>query len=214
MKAANYIFTVTASGDRTNIMADFPLWDKEIFLENMKKGKGYGGRYRYGRIGGYMSLLKLMLLEEFDKVFSPDEFTKEQITELFRKEISLKYGEHAEKAKIKPISKKDLERGCVYKDFGGQLFLYFGMVEQTTDTTYKKTYQSEKKPVEVKTGHGFEWFYNEKSISASNIDILKNPKRLMEKVEGIKIELLPEYIRETSRGYYSKEEWKITLKLL
>ncbi len=208
----NYIFTVTASGDRTNIMADFPLWNKEMFLENVKKGKNYG-RYRYGKIGGYMSLLKNMLLEEFDQVFSPEEFTAKKITELFRKEISLKYGEHAEKAKIKPISKKDLERGCVYKDFSGTSWLYFGEVEKTLDKTYKKRYQSEKKPIEVEKGYGFDWYYENRAIDA-NIYVLKNPKKLMEKVEGVKIELKPEYVLESSRGYYTKEEHLTTLKLL
>jgi hypothetical protein len=105
MKTENYIFTTTSSGDRTNIMASFPLWNKEMFLKSVKSGGNYG-RYRYGKIGGYISLVKDMLLEEFDQVFSPDEFTTKEITEIFRKEISLKYGEHAEKAKIKPLTKK------------------------------------------------------------------------------------------------------------
>ena len=97
MEKATYIFTVTTSGDRTNIMTGFPLWDKEMFLENVKKGTNYG-RYRYGVMGGHVWLLKDMSLIEFDQVFSPEEFTAKEITELFRKEISLKYGEHAEKA--------------------------------------------------------------------------------------------------------------------
>lgn len=208
----NYIFTITASGDRTNIMASFPIWNKEMFLKHVKEGKNYG-RYRYGTIGGYMTLLKEMDLLEFDSVFSPEDFTAKEITELFRKEISLKYGEHAEKAKIKPIAKKDLERGCVYKDFSGQSYLYFGEVEKTTDKTYKKIYQSEKKPLEVERGYGFEWYYENKSFNA-RIDVLKSPKRLMEKVEGIKIDLKPKYVTHTSYGYYNKEEHEITLRLL
>lgn len=209
----NYVFTNTTSGDRTNIMSSFPLWNKEMFIADIKKGK-HSGRYRYGKIGGYMNLLKEMSLQEFNEVFSSNTFTTEEITSLFRKEISLVYGEHAEKAKIKPLAKKDLERGCVYKDFSGVEFVYLGEVEETTDKTYKKRYPSEKKPVEVERGYGFHWYYQGMKIG-TNIDILKSPKRLMEKVEGIKIELESEYILETSRGYYyAKEEWKTTLKLL
>lgn len=212
MKTTDYIFTATTSGDRTNIMASFPLWNKEMFLKNVKNGKS-NDRYRYGKVGGYMHLLKDMLLEEFDQIFSSEEFTIKEITELFRKEISLKYGEHAEKAKIKPLAKKDLERGCVYKDFSGATYLYFGEVEKITDKTYKKRYPSEKKPIEVEKGYGFGWYYVNIEFNA-DIQVLKSPKRLMEKVEGIKIEVEPEYTLEKSRGYYTKEEWKITLKLI
>ena len=38
-----------------------------LFLENVKEGKNYG-RYRYGQIGGYISLIKDMRLEEFEEV--------------------------------------------------------------------------------------------------------------------------------------------------
>lgn len=208
----NYVFTCTASGDRTNIMSSFPLWDKEMFVKDIKRGKN-SGRYRYGKIGGYMNLLKDMSLEEFNQLFSADTFTTEEITLFFRKEISLVYGEHAEKAKIKAIPKKELERGCVYKDFNGSSYIYFGEVEKTTDKTYKKRYPSERKPVEVERGYGFFWYYEGRGFDA-NIQVLKSPKKLMEKVEGIKIEIESEYVLETSRGYYTKEEWKTTLKLL
>jgi len=208
------IFTQTASGDRTNIMSTFPLWDKEMFLEHVKSGKGYG-RYRYGHIGGYVHLLKDMSLEEFDQLFTVDDFTKEEITELFRKEVSLKYGEHGEKAKIKPLSKKELERGCVYEDFSGNNWLYFGEVEQTIDSTYLKTYRSEKKPIEVKNGIGFIWWYKniENTIKATDVYVLKSPKKLMKKVEGIKIELESEYIHESGVQRYAQES-RTVLKLL
>lgn len=207
----DYIFTVTASGDRTNIMASFPLWDKQMFLENVKQGKNYG-RYRYGKIGGYVSLLKDMYLEEFDSVFSPAEFTAKEITQIFRKEVSEKYGEHAEKALIKPLSKKELERGCVYLDFNGREYIYFGEVEQTIDKTYLKSYQSEKKPLEVLRGFGFEWYYDGRTFDA-RIDVLKSPKKLMKKVEGVKIELESEYIYETGAQRWANES-RTVLKLL
>jgi hypothetical protein len=208
----SYVFTCTASGDRTNILASFPLWDKEMFLASIKEGMN-GGRYRYGKIGGYMHLLKEMSLEEFHQVFSPELFTTQEITRLFRVDISAVYGEHAIKAKIKALPKKELERGCVYKDVNGTEFLYFGEVEKTIDKTYKKNYPSQKKPVEVEKGYGFEWYYKNRGFNA-NITILKSIKKLVEKVEGIKIEFKPEYVLEDSRGYYEKEYWKTTLKLL
>lgn len=208
----NYVFTNTTSGDRTNIMSSFPLWNKEMFIADIKKGD-HSGRYRYGKIGGYMNLLKEMSLQEFNEVFSLNTFTTEEITSLFRKEISLVYGEHAEKAKIKPLSKKDLERGCVYRDFSGVEFLYLGEVEETTDKTYKKLYSSEKKPLEVEKGYGFSWYYQGMKIG-NNINILKSPKRLMEKVADIKLNLEPEYNLEITKSFYVKEYWKITLRLL
>jgi hypothetical protein len=117
------------------------------------------------------------------------------------------------KLKLNHLQKKDLERGCIYKDFNGAQYLYFGEVEKTTDTTYKEIYQSKKKPIEIKKGYGFEWYYENRGFNA-DIDVLKSPKKLMEKVEGVKIDLKSEYVLETSKGYYRKEEWKITLKLL
>lgn len=206
-----YIFTITASGDRTNIMASFPLWDKETFIEQVKKGKNCG-RYRYGKIGGYISLVKDMSLEEFDELFTSDTFTKKEITEIFRKEISLKYGEHGDKAKIKPISKKELERGCVYEDFTGQKWLYYGEVERTVD---RKRYTSEKKPVDIEKGLGFGWLYsNSPNEGRWDINILKSPKKLLKKIEGIKIELKPEYVYETGERYYGYSEHRTVLKLL
>lgn len=208
----NYIFTITSSGDRTNIMSSFPLWDKQMFLDNVKKGKNYG-RYRYGKIGGSVYLLKDMYLEEFELVFSPAEFTVKEITELFRKEISEKYGEHAEKAKIKPLSKKDLERGYVYLDFNGAEWIYFGEVEQTIDRTYWRRYQSEKQPLEINKGYGFHWYYKDRTFNAE-IDVLKAPKKLLKKVEDVKIELESEYVYESGEQNWRSNERKVTLKLL
>lgn len=210
-----YIFTETASGDRTNIMSSFPLWNKEMFLEKVKsQSSKYHGRYRYGKIGGDVSLLKDMYLEEFEQIFSADEFTKEQITEIFRKEISEKYGKHAEDKKIKPLSKKDLERGCVYEDFSGNKWLYYGKVEQIIDKTYLKTYQSEKKPIEVKIGLGFQSYWRADHKPSAIVDVLKSPKKLKNKVEDIKFELNDKYVYETGKMNYSWNEYRKELKLL
>jgi len=209
-----YIFTQTVNGDRTNIMSSFPLWNKEMFLEAVKNQESkYHGRYRYGKIGGYVSLLKDMYLDEFEQVFSADEFTTEQITEIFRKEISEKYGKHAENKKIKPLSKKELERGCVYEDFTGTKWLYYGEVEQIIDKTYLKTYQSSKKPLKVTKGLGFQSYY-EGVEPRAEIDIIKSPKKLKSKVEDIRFELNNEYIYESGKLYYDFMERKVELKLL
>lgn len=212
----NYIFTETASGDRTNIMSSFPLWNKQMFLENVKNQKSkYHGRYRYGKIGGYVSLLKDMNLEEFESVFSAEEFTTEQITEIFRKEISEKYGKHAEDKKIKPLSKKELERGCVYEDFQGHKWLYYGDVEHVTDHTYLKTYQSEKKPLEIKIGLGFQSYWRADHKPSAQIDVIKSPKKLKTKVENIKFELNSKYTYETGKKIsHWGGEYKIEVNLL
>ncbi len=207
-----YIFTQTTTGARTNITANFPIWDKKMFVEHVKSGKGYG-RYRYSAIGGYMDLLKGMSLEEFEQVFSSEDFTTEEITGLFRKEISEKYGEHVEKAKIKPLSKKVLERGCIYKDFSGSTWLYLGEVEQTVDITYTKKYQSDKRPNIVTKGYGFQHWWRSDNPVSCDPHIIQSPKRLAEKVDGEKIELEAEYIHETKDTSWSSGK-RTVLKLL
>ena len=212
-----YIFTETSSGDRTNIMASFPLWDKEMFLNQAKNTNNYHGRFRYGVVGGYVTLLKDMLLEEFETLFSAEDFTSKQITELFRKEISEKYGEHAEKAKIKPLSKKQLERGCIYEDFTGSYWVYYGEVELTIDKTYLKRYDSEKKPLEVSKGLGFGmvWESGFKSYKPSTkINVLKSPKKLIRKVDSPRIEFNDTYKFETGRMNFGSQEKKEILILL
>lgn len=205
-----YIFTKTSSGDRTNIMASFQLWDKGMFLEDVKKNHKFG-RYRYGKIGGWVMLLKDMTLEEFDSIFSPADFTVEQITDIFRKEISLKYGKHAEQAKIKPLGKKDLERGCLYKDFNNSIYLYLGKV--------RKTEIFKNKDLDyTKEGYGFRYVWSagesvDFSKLANDAEVLKSIKKLVSKVESPYIELNNKY---QGNGWerYSYNKTEITLELL
>lgn len=217
MENKEYIFMETASGDRTNIMASFQLWNKEMFMDQIKKQSKYHGRYRYGTIGGYVSLVKDMSLEEFDSIFSPAEFTKEQITDIFRKEISLKYGIHGEQAKIRPLGKKDLERGFTYETVTGDQYIYLGEVEQITDKTYLKSYQSEKKSLEIEKGFGFAspWQYkNYPDSLAGSVDVLKSIRKFSKKVETPKIELKSQHIYETGEMHWSSAEKRVTLNLL
>jgi len=210
-----YIFTSTTSGDRTNIMASFQLWDNEMFMEDVKKNSHYG-RYRYGVIGGWVNLLKDMTLEEFDTVFDAEDFTKEQITSLFRKDISLKYGIHGEQAKIKPLGKKDLERGYTYETVSGQQYLYLGEVERITDKTYLRNYQSDKKPIETEKGFGFLWVYSnwKVKITPESAHVLKSIRKFSKKVDTPKIELDQQYIYESGKQHWQSNESKVILNLL
>lgn len=212
MENREYIFTKTSSGDRTNIMTGFPIWDKELFFTDIRK-KLSSDRYRYGKIGGRMSLLKDMRLEEFNEVFKPSDFTSKQVTYLFRKEISEQYGEHAIKAKIKPLRKKDLERGGVYEDFSGRKWVYYGEVEQEIDRTPYQRYSSDKKPIEINNGHGFQAYYGSFKPRA-DISLLKSIKRLLKKVDIPLFELNGKYTYDSGRMSWIGYERKITLKLL
>lgn len=206
MENREYIFMETSSGGRTNIMSSFQLWDKEMFVKQVKKQKKYHGRYRYGKIGCSVKLVKDMSLDEFHFLFKPEEFTKEQITDIFKKEISLKYGLHEQQAKIKLLGKKQLEKGSVYEASTGQQYLYLGKVERITDKTYLKLYKSEKKPFTIETGLGF-IRYRKGGISPNEVDIVKSIKKLVKKIETPKIKLEGRYI-------YESNEKRVTLNLL
>lgn len=216
MENKQIVFTQTTSGDRTNIMSSFQLWSKETFLKKVKEDNSYG-RYRYGYIdGGYVSLLKDMRLDEFETVFDPTFFNPAEITEIFRKEISEKYGEHKAKKELKSLKKSEIERGYTYLDVNGNEWLYLGQVEQTTDKTYLRTYQSEKKPVEVVTGNGFidSYYIDRPQSYPINVDVIKSMKKLVSKVDKPKVEFLDEYVYQTGKMTYSFSERKVTLKFL
>ena len=198
-----YVFTITISGDRTNIMTSFPLWDKEMFLSEIK-GKQWRHKYRYGYIGGTMELLKEMRLDEFESLFDENTFTKEQITEFFRKEISEKYGKHKELKEIVPLKKKDLVRGGVYLDFNNYKYMYLGEVEWSE--------KKERKDANVKKGNGFSHFcydiFTDKN--APNVEVLSGIKKLKE-FTGTIISLDSEYNYERNMYYIGNVKYKLTL---
>lgn len=212
LKESNLIFIPTFSGDRTNIMAGFQLLSKGQFLQGVKDSK-LSGRIRYGKVGGWVSLLKEMHLDEFEENFSADEFSKGEITELFRKDISMKYGIHGEKAEIKPLTKKELKPGFIYTDFTGNDYLYLGEVEMETDSTYLKTYQSDRKPIEVQRGLGFIRWYNNQEVKAGSIQVLKGIKKFIKKADFPQIKLEKEYVYESGKMAYHYHERKITVKI-
>lgn len=202
------IFIKTKSGARTNILANFTLMDKKMFLEDLNKNsKGYWDQYRYGKIGGVVNNLKEMTLQDFEREFEANNFTSEQITKLFRKEISLKYGEHKELAKIKPLTKKDLVRGNVYEDFNGIKYLYLGRVikEKTPDRKFNGCVSI------VEEGLGFLWYggyINDENIF--NCDVLKGIKRL--KCETEKAYVLASDYKGVEYDWSLRYE--VTLKLI
>lgn len=219
MKENQIVFTETSSGDRTNIMSSFQLWSKETFLEKAQDSKRRHSRYRYGYIDkGYVSLLKDMMLDEFEQVFTQDEinqFSPEQVTEIFRKEISEKYGEHRLKAQLKSLKPSEIKRGCIYKDVNGKDWLYLGKVKQETDKTYLQTYQSNKKPIEIKEGNGFiKWNIENTKQYPVNVDIIKGMKKLTSLSDKPEIKLEDEYIYESGRMAYSFSEKRVKLTLL
>lgn len=200
-----YIFTKTHSGDKTNIMSSFPLWDINMFLKEVSDKKGWRERFRYGYIGGTMELLKDMRLEEFEQVFSGHNFTPEQITELFRKEISEKYGKHKELKEIVPLKKKDLVRGGVYLDLNNNRVLYLGNIEREEFNTKNNTKN-------IKIGNGFSYLYDTLpfDIIRNSIDIVSGIRKLKE-YTGEVMELEKEYNFQSNSWYYGIIKTKFTL---
>lgn len=132
----DYIFIKSQSGDRTNILSNFEVMDREKFIETITKEDKRSWRedYRYSRINGRADNIKGMSLQEFEEVFHDclNLFSPELVTRVFRKEISEVYGEHKLRKEKKNISQKDLVKGGLYLDAKGDMHLYLGDVTHTT----------------------------------------------------------------------------------
>lgn len=204
-------------------MVSFPIWDTESFIKVINKldKKEYGSIFRFGSIGGYMCLLKDMSLETFEEIFPENPFCKEHITLFFRKEISLKYGEHAEKSKIKPLSKRELKIGFTYKDFSGHDWIYLGQVEKIIDKTAYRSKWEQVTPQTLK-GHGFlsAWDLRYLYEIADRLDVLISVKRLMSQVGDEQVLGIPaskEFIYrsgESKNSNYRGNERIVTVKFL
>ena len=180
-----YIFTKTSSGDRTNIMATFPLWTKNMFLKDVKNSQDRG-RYRYGKLGEYISLLKDMRLEEFNEVFSKEDFTDSELKLLFRKEISENF---LEKVTIKALPKKDIVRGYVYEDLSGYKWLHYGKVRRTVTVSGKEKF--------VEEGFGFTQVYQEPVEPKHYATILKTVKKFKSKDDSFtRVDFKESYVLE------------------
>lgn len=192
----DYIFTETYKQSRGGLMVSFPLWNKEMFLKKvlLLDLKEYGSIFRFGRVGGYMNLLKDMTLDTFEEIFPENPFSQQQITAFFRKEISLKYGQHKAKSELKALSKKVLEVGCHYLDFNGDEWVYLGKAYLILDKdAYRDTWGKLKNDPVVIEGLAFidsyAIKYRKNKDFADRITVLKSLKKFKEKVEGKFFEL-------------------------
>ena len=203
------IFTETQTATKTNIAASFQFWSKETFLKEAYAVKKYHGRYRYGYVDdGWVKLVKDMSLEEFESVFSPaeiDNFTTEQITQIFRKEISEKYGEHKVKAEIKTLSKKELVKGTVYTDLNGYKYLYLGKgkIRIERNPGYGRNELKEEKEGEVFKSMSTDTPFTDSHITT--VDVLKGIKKLVKPIRTV--ELKDSYshtVPKTGYRYYNE----------
>jgi len=149
------IFIITASGDRTNIKANFKVISKEEFLgiiNTQTERRSWSTAYRYAIIGDYADNVKFMSLDIFNEIFTQEEIAsipKHIITEHFRKEISEQYGTHSETKLIKPIPKKDLIPGQSYFTETGKEYFYFGHVKGTRSAFVCRYYNRKYETVDV-----------------------------------------------------------------
>lgn len=142
-----YVFIISHSGDRTNIISNFKVVNKEDFIKEVKTASTKRWRsetFRYAPIGGTADNVKYMSLETFEELFKEDDFTPQEITRNFRKEVSEKYGEHKLRKQLKNIPNKDLIAGRVYKKADGSLELFLGKLKRKiiySNETHKNTEQ-------------------------------------------------------------------------
>lgn len=211
---------ITHRGDRTNIMANFKVVTKEDFIAYINEGKAkpyWGEQYRYARIGGLAKNLKDMLLKEYNEVFKPDTFTPNQVTGLFRKEISEAYGEHKEWNKAKPLSSKELVVGGVYKDVKGNIEVYLGKV-LFTQVPIKDSY-NDSRETSIREGYGWYSFWakdvnnlNEYlaeyglGYPLKNGSVLKSNRKVYE-YTGVTLDL-PKVYEWESGGYWAGSKYK------
>jgi len=155
-----YLFFKSYNTSRGGLGASIDVMDFDMFKKDFKKGKEYSEAYRYAKIGGATNHFRYMSLKEFEEIFKEDMFfTPEQVDDMFKKEIAVKYGkkykEQAKKQKLPAIKKKDLIIGGVYKNENGNHKLYLGKCRRTTEWF-----------AEV----GYRWNYDKSVISRIEID--------------------------------------------
>lgn len=181
------VIYIDTSRGRYGLNASIKILNTELVVDLIKNNKA-GGGIRYGQVGSYMGLLKEMPLEKFEQIFDPTVFTPDQITRYFRKEISMKYGKHLERSKIKRLPQKEVVRGGVYLTDTGYKYIYLGLVELKTvqDDSY---YQKET----VETGHGYKSVYgdlsNQDKYRDVSCNILKGKnKKFVEKIGQVDLD--------------------------
>lgn len=128
----NYYFALTHSGERTNICADFTIYNKTMFLAKIQEGKNYLSTIRYGLLGENVKLLKFVNLKEFNELFAKGDFTELVMKHIFSKTI---YESFYPQPKLKYLTVKELVVGGVYKmdTYGYKEYVYLGKVTQEKD---------------------------------------------------------------------------------
>lgn len=155
MEKKQYLFFITQSGDRTNIMSDFKVIELPEMLNYLSEKTKWGNMVRYAYVGGTAQRLSLMKLEEFDEVFEGSSMSEKQLRE-FREEIRMKYGEQ-------PVSKGDVKRGDVLREGSGHESVFLDRIELTQHHPEVKnrhwSYANKPAWTEVITGYGWLGYY-------------------------------------------------------
>lgn len=231
------IFLSTSGTSRGGIASYMNMFTKEQFInEVLKRTTKSWGTWRYGMPGSYVCLLKDMDLKEFEQYFDVCAepricpFSEKLVTQLFRKEISLIYGEHKRISKIPLLKKSQLKIGGIYKQNSDDSwgYLYLGKVEKCKTQYNNRTYKNESQYVR---GIGFTSVnLREGKIQESGLDeniactyILAGMKKLVEDTGltylPLKSEYTYNYVNHNRRngGMYSwlgEDDYTITTKLL
>lgn len=103
---------------------------------------------------------------------------QEILEELNKKELEEKQKKDERKL-LKRIPTKQLVIGEIYKDDKGGKWVYFGL--SSVKTTVTDGYGRHVKEPEIK--HGYCYLPQWRSIDLSHVSVLKNPKKLVEKLE-------------------------------
>lgn len=199
---SKYVFMETWRTSRGGLGAGIEVMDVEKFKEKVLIGKkGYWNQYRYCKVNGVSSLLNSMTLEEFEEIFPDNPFSAEQITNVFSKAVSEKYGLHKIRKETKRIPAKDLEIGRLYKAGNGDELVYFGKVKAKLETLEhsKKSYFGTRKidgSVNEYDGYlygykrkgesitdCFTWTMNSGRVALGRPYVLKSRKKLVEKLD-------------------------------
>lgn len=172
-----YVFMGTWRTSGGGLGAGIKVFDKETLIEKIKssKGKSWMHQLRYAKVNeGYSELVSLMSLAEFDEIFDPRIFTTEEITKYFRKEVSEKYGEHAERKKLKRIPKKELKIGRCYQTDTGDEYFYFGKCKGSFyEPEFKSSYWHGTTPKKNEEFDGYVYSRNNKQGNIEDIFISK-----------------------------------------
>lgn len=202
------IFITTARGHRGSMYSDFTIEDKESFLKTKTAN-------RFSYVNSRARLLKDMSLKEFEEIFQPTNFTPKQITSIFRKDISDKYGMHKIKSQIQTIKKKDLVEGSIYEGLNdNEYWLYLGKCSWTREKGLDKTDKVGLLWKRVyKTNDSFSFRKTSTIVYPNIIKGIKKLKKLVLEDFDTGLEFSNNYSIEGT-PYRSKENYTLTIDYL